>query len=631
MAKKIAIANISSKKQFIIGSIISYIVLALDLIVALFLPKWINFVIGQGNYGVYTLTNALVTMFLVDFGLGAAASKFLTKHVISNDSKSEKNLLGIIYKIYLLIDLIILIIFTTVYFLIEKIYVGLSSEQIILLKTIFPIIAFYNLLNFPFISLDGSLIAHEQFIALKGFSLFQKILYTGLVSLFLIINAGVVFISIAASISGLICLICKFLFCKFHCNLKPNFKFWDKKIAWTILTFSIWITIGTIAIKLIASLLPSILGVVSDARNIAIFGYAYALECNAYSVSTVFSSMLLPNVTRTVENNIDSKNELNKITLKIGRLQCFIISLLFFGFITFGKEFLVLLMGVDYADSYLCFILLFIPNMISACFDAARTVSHVLNTVKYTAIIRISVAITIIALAFLFGHRMGAIGVCLAYFLASIIGELLNVIFVYGFKQKMSIRKISLGILAPQIIPTLVPTILLIIVKRFIGFDSWLLLLGGIALYTLIYLALFYFISLNFVERNQVIRRILRIKRKDDKYPLFDQNTILKCGEKEIALGDERIVFVATTDLELNNYEIVSPSYGSSIAFKNKKNPFFMYLKTNDDFQRNFSGIVICEQDEFDIFKNELQLASKIVILYSSKVTSSKKEGAKEI
>ena len=630
MAKGFAIANISSKKQFIIGSIISYIVLALDLIVALFLPKWINSVIGQGNYGVYTLTNALVTMFLIDFGLGAAASKFLTKHVISNDGKSEKDLLGIIYKIYLLIDLIILVIFTTVYFLIEKIYVGLSNEQIVLIKTIFPIIAFYNLLNFPFISLDGSLIAHEQFIALKGFSLLQKILYTGLVSLFLLINAGVVFISIAASISGLVCLICKFIFCKFHCNLKPNFKFWDKKIAWTILTFSIWITIGTIAIKLIASFLPTILGVVSDARNIAVFGYAYALECNAYSVSTVFSSMLLPNVTRTVENSIDSKNELNKITLRIGRLQCFIISLLFFGFVTFGKEFLVLLMGAGYADSYLCFILLFLPNMISACFDAARTVSHVLNTVKYTAIIRISVAITIIALAFVFGHRMGAIGVCLAYFLASIIGELFNVIFVYGFKQKMSIGKISLGILGPQIIPTLVPTILIIIVKKFIGFDSWLLLLGGIALYTLIYLALYYFVSLNSAERNQVIRRILRIKRKEDKYSLFNQNTIIKCGKKEISLGNERIVFVAASDLDLDNIEIISSMYGSSSPFKNKKNPFFMYLKSNNDFQENFSGIVICKQVEFNTFESALECASKIIVLVNSKATS-KTEGVKEI
>ena len=70
MAKRIAIANISSRKQFIIGSIISYIVLALDLVVAFFLPKWINSVIGQDNYGVYTLTNSLVTMFLIDFGLG---------------------------------------------------------------------------------------------------------------------------------------------------------------------------------------------------------------------------------------------------------------------------------------------------------------------------------------------------------------------------------------------------------------------------------------------------------------------------------------------------------------------------------------------------------------------------------
>lgn len=626
MTKRIAIANISSRKQFIIGSIISYIVLALDLVVAFFLPKWINSVIGQDNYGVYTLTNSLVTMFLIDFGLGVAASKFLSKYVISKDQGGEKNLLGIIYKIYILIDLIILIIFTVVFFLIEKIYVGLSHDQIVLLKTIFPIIAFYNLLNFPFISLDGSLIAHEQFIALKGFSLFQKVLYTGLVSVFLLINAGVVFISIAASISGLICLICKFLFCKFYCNLKPNFRFWDKKIARTILTFSLWITIASIATKLIASLLPTVLGVVSDAKNIAIFGYAYALECNAYSISTVFSSMLLPNVTRIVENNIDSKNELNKLTIKIGRLQCFIISLFFFGFITFGQEFLVLLMGAEYSNSYWCFILLFLPNLLSACFDAARTASHVLNTVKYTAIIRIVVAALIIGLSFLFGYRMGAIGVCFAYFLVSTIGEIFNIIFVYGFKQKMSIGKITLNILIPQLIPTLIPTLLFIVFKTFVHINSWLLLIGGIAVYTFIYVSIYYFVSLNSAGRIAVVRKLFKVKRKPDSYLLSGQNTLLKNGSKEISLPNDRIVFVASSNLDLNSYEIVSSLYGSSLIYKNYLNPFYLYLKEENDYRVGFEGIVICKQNEFNRFKDKMGTAFKIIVIDKTDILSCKKD-----
>ena len=135
------------------GAIMSYVGIAVNMIAGMLYTPWIIRNIGQSGYGLFTLASSLISMFMVDFGISAAVSKFLAQYIVQGENEKIGDFLGIVYKLYLILDIVILGIFSVVYFNIETIYANLSTEEIAIFKVIFIIIAIYNLIAFPFVTL----------------------------------------------------------------------------------------------------------------------------------------------------------------------------------------------------------------------------------------------------------------------------------------------------------------------------------------------------------------------------------------------------------------------------------------------------------------------------------------------
>ena len=67
----------NSAKQVKIGAILSYLSIALNIITGLIYTPWMISQIGKSQYGLYTLANSLITLFLIDFGLSSATSRYI--------------------------------------------------------------------------------------------------------------------------------------------------------------------------------------------------------------------------------------------------------------------------------------------------------------------------------------------------------------------------------------------------------------------------------------------------------------------------------------------------------------------------------------------------------------------------
>ena len=68
---------ISNSKQIKFGAILSYLSIALSVVAGLLYTPWMVEKIGQSHYGLYTLANSIITLFLVDFGLSSTTSRYL--------------------------------------------------------------------------------------------------------------------------------------------------------------------------------------------------------------------------------------------------------------------------------------------------------------------------------------------------------------------------------------------------------------------------------------------------------------------------------------------------------------------------------------------------------------------------
>ena len=109
-------------KQLKLGAVLSYVSIAINILAGLVFTPWMIDQIGQSDYGMYTLANSLITLFLIDFGLSSATSRYLSKYLAEGRQDLANGFLGMVYKLYLIVDGVILLGFV----------LGLPANEIVL-------------------------------------------------------------------------------------------------------------------------------------------------------------------------------------------------------------------------------------------------------------------------------------------------------------------------------------------------------------------------------------------------------------------------------------------------------------------------------------------------------------------
>lgn len=426
--------NKHSNKNILIGTVIGYVNLFLSIASGLVFTPWIISAFSKSSYGLYTLSNSLIALFVFDFGLSVTTNAFLSKLRAHGDSSGVESFLSITYKLYLLIDLIMLVMFVSSYFLIDHIYVGLTIEERAEFKTIFLISACFSLFSFPTTSFNGILQSYEEFIALKIIELLNKVLYIVLTSLVILLKLNIAYLVIANCISGFICILIKYLIIRFKCKLKTRlFCKSDNKMVGVILKYSLWSAINALSARLIFNVMPSILGIVSNSENVTLFSVGASIEGYVYSFGSIMGGFFLPKLTRMRENNEPQEN-IDKLAVLVGKFQLFLIGLIYIGFITSGKDFILWWMKGDtsFTTSYFGIVLIVFSQIIFVPQLIFYTELFIGKNIKYLALVSITKAGINLGLSFLLGYFFGALGA----FISVMVSRLFEV-----FMQNVLYRK----------------------------------------------------------------------------------------------------------------------------------------------------------------------------------------------
>ena len=208
-------------KQLKIGAVISSGSIIVNLLAGLFFTPWMIRKIGQNEYGLYTLANSLITLFLIDFGLSSATSRYISRYHAEGDEQAVDNFTGVVYKFYGIIDFVILAVLTTLYFFLPQIYVGLTSQELQQFKVVYIIAASFNVINLPFLTLNGILIAYEKFIQLKAADLIYRVLIVALTVVALQCGMGLYALVSVNAVAGLIVILYKYTVVRTATKVKP--------------------------------------------------------------------------------------------------------------------------------------------------------------------------------------------------------------------------------------------------------------------------------------------------------------------------------------------------------------------------------------------------------------------------
>ncbi len=419
-----------STKQIKYGSIISYILIFINIFLGLLYTPWILKEIGDSHYGLYTLASSLIALFLVDFGMSSAVSRFVAMYRVKKQQDMVDNFIGMAFKLYFCIMAVIGTVLFIVYFNLDKIYSNLTSEELRAFKIVFIITAVCVVACFPVNICNGILNAYEEYIILKASDIFNKLGTVIVTIIVLLLHGGVYGLVFVNGFFNVITFMIKFQCIYRRTPARIKLKCSDTSAFRGTISFQGWVTVTSMSQQMIFNLMPTVLAMVADTFAITLFGFANVIEGYVYTITNAINGMFLPRVMRIVDQSEDAGDTL-PLMIKVGRINQSVVSLLLIGLFSVGQQFVSLWVGNEYQDLYICILLICSPYFISASQQIANTGLTALNKVKYPAVIQLVTGIMNLILSYFLAQSFGIIGVSFTIGLTFWIRViLLNIIYV---------------------------------------------------------------------------------------------------------------------------------------------------------------------------------------------------------
>lgn len=482
--------QLNSNSQIKIGAIISYIAIIFNIVASFIYTPWMVQQIGKSDYGLYTLAISVITFFLMDFGISGTIARFISLYRAQGEVEKVEDLLGITYKLYIIIDFIILFILIGIFFSINNIFLQLSPQEIEKFKVIFVIVGGFSLVSFPFMPLNGIFVSNEKFVALKIFDLCQKILTIIFVVICLVLGYGVYALVLVNAVVNVVVIIYKNIYLKNNVKFKVNFKCKSKKVLKQIFNFSIWMTIISIAQRLIINISPTILGIFSGSIEISIFSIGVALEGYVWTFANALNGLFLPKVTKMVTND-EAKENIIDLMVKVGRIQLIVIGLLLIGLFSMGREFITLWMGSDFKGSYYVVVFLTLPSLITLTQEIAYNYLVAINEIKYRAYDFIGTAIVSIGLSLILTPKYGAVGAAMSAGIGIFLGHVILMNIIYYKVFRLNVIRFFKECHLKMCVPLGISLVVGLLLQKYVPADSFIIF--GIKA---ISLGIFYFISM---------------------------------------------------------------------------------------------------------------------------------------
>ena len=541
-----------SKKNLLFGTIFGYLAIGVSIIYGLFLTPEIVEVVGESDYGLYGLTASIMAMLLVDFGLTNTINTYLAKLRANNDKNGVERFLAAIFKLYIWVDIAFAIIVAAVYFAAPYMFSNTyNPEQIKVLQYLILIVGGFAMISVPCSCFSAVMSTYEKFSMIKFLDIVQKILYLGFSILSVYLGWGVIGIVAANVATGLFNLILRFFYMRFYIGIKLDLRLGvSRSDLKSILSFSSWGFVITICSRLVITVTPFILGVVSTDFQVTLFSLVVTIETYIFMFGEMVSGFFMAKIARTDSEAISEekkKEHLQSLVEKIGKIEFLVIGLIMAGWVSVGREFVLVWMKgkEEMLPIYWCIILIcgyeifHIPQL--ALQNAMYTHGHIAPV----AITQIAKATVNLSLSFWlssryispFGADNGAIGASVAI-CAACITELIVSNIMYKKYLGISLIHYFASIYIGGGI-TLAATIAVgMVLHYFMPLDAQLptkLVLDGMIV-AIVYIMYTFYFTFNRQERRyykNVIRRMLRLPEKE--YRSSKQQNI--CLKREIFLA----------------------------------------------------------------------------------------------
>ena len=499
------------------GAALNYVSICLNMVVGLIYTPYMLRMLGQSEYGLYSLAASIIAYLTVlDLGFGNAIVRYTAKFRAEGKQKEQEEMFGMFFLLYIGIGVIAMAAGSFLSLNVETLFSRSMTETEVERTRIMLWLMTFNLaFTFP-MSVWGSIMtAYERFVFQRIVSIIRSVLNPVVIVLLLVIGYKAVAMVVVTTIFNVLTLLINWWYCKNRLSIKIRFARFKWGFLKEVSIYSFWIFLNAIMDRIYWSTGQFVLGIYKGSVAIAVYAVAIQLQSMYMMFSTAIASVFLPKVTSMVTKGTTDE-EISNLFIRTGRLQYIVMAYILSAFIVFGRQFIGLWAGTDYKDAYFITLMFFIPLFIPLIQNLGIVILQARNQMKFRSVLYIIIALCSLGLSVLLAQKYGGYGCAFATGLALFIGQGIIMNIYYQRSQNINIKKFWFEIMKMSIVPFLFIVVGLLL-SRYLNLTMMSIcqFVVGVMLYTLLYVPLFIKKGMNKEEKELLLMPIInKLRRK---------------------------------------------------------------------------------------------------------------------
>jgi len=485
------------------GSILSYVNLAIGCVIPLLYTPVMLDILGQDEYGLYSLANSVISyLSLLNFGMGAAVIRYITKFRALEQKEELQNTLGLFAIIYSVLALLVCVGGVVVIALSGSVFgQKLDTQELEKMRVLLLIMTVSTAVSFPLSVYSSAVIVFERYVFHKLIGIAQTILTPVVNLLILYAGCGSVGLAVVGIVFQIVSGVIFGVYCGKTLRIRPVFRNMPVGILKELVVFCGFVFLSSVVDILYWATDKVLIGAMVGTAAVAVYNvggtFTSMLQNMAHAISNVFA----PRVNMMVTKNA-SMEEISQLLIRVGRLQFLVVSLILSGYIVFGRAFVLLWVGTEYLDAYYVALLTMIPLTVPLIQNIAFTTIVAQNKHRFRSIVYAVIAVVNVVTTWLVLPYYGIIGAAVCTAAAFVLGQGLIMNFYYYKVIGLDIPGFWKQIGRMSIVPSLMIVAGCLLTRELLPMPSlwWLFLWAGI--YTVIFAALSWVISMNPYEKN---------------------------------------------------------------------------------------------------------------------------------
>lgn len=498
------------------GAALNYVSICLNMVVGLIYTPYMLRMLGQSEYGLYSLAASIIAYLTVlDLGFGNAIVRYTAKFRAEGKQKEQEEMFGMFFILYIGIGIIAMAAGSVLSLNVENLFSrSMTSTEVERTRIMLWLMTFNLAFTFP-MSIWGSIMtAYERFVFQRIVSIVRSVLNPVVMVVLLVVGYKAVAMVVVTTIFNVATLLINWWYCKNRLNIKIRFAKFRLEFLKEVSIYSFWIFLNAIMDRIYWSTGQFVLGIYRGAVAIAVYAVAIQLQSMYMMFSTAITGVFLPRVTAMVakENN---EKAISDLFIRTGRLQYIVMAFILSAFIVFGKSFILLWAGDGYEDAYYFSLMFFIPLFVPLIQTLGITILQARNQMKFRSLTYIVIALSSLALSILFAKSYGGYGCALATGMALLLGQGVIMNIYYQRKQHLDIMTFWREISKMSFVPICFIAVGVLVTSSSFFTDVSITKFVGIGLlFSLCYILVFWRFSMNDEERTLFVKPLIALRNK---------------------------------------------------------------------------------------------------------------------